>query len=97
MAENEECELWMDHILELVKAGLEHGQEARRAGTALAIVNMAVQQEDFANTFETLGHDDLNLNEKLQNKNVHKKKYQDELFKLMQMKKRETSPWLIHT
>ena len=32
-AENEDCELWIDHILELVKTGLEHGQEARRAGT----------------------------------------------------------------
>ena len=24
LAENEECELWMDHILELIKSGLEH-------------------------------------------------------------------------
>ena len=97
LAENEECELWMDHILELIKSGLEHRQEARRAGTALAIANMAIQQEDFENTFETLRHDDLNLNERLQNEPVNKRKYQEELFELMEKKKRDNSPWLIHT
>ena len=74
-----------------------HRQEAQRAGTALAIANMAIQQGDFENTFETLRHDDLNLNERLQNEPVNKRKYQEELFELMEKKKRDNSPWLIHT
>ena len=28
---------------------------------------MAIQQQDFENTFETLSHEDLNLSERLQN------------------------------
>ena len=74
-----------------------HRQEAQRAGTALAIANMAIQQGDFENTLETLRHDDLNLNERLQNEPVNKRKYQEELFELMEKKKRDNSPWLIHT
>ena len=58
---------------------------------------MAIQQQDFENTFETLCHEDLNLNERLQNHATNKRKYQEELYKLMQGKKRENSPWLIHT
>ena len=37
LAENEDCELWLDHIRDIVKEAFEHKNEAVRAGTALAI------------------------------------------------------------
>ena len=42
LAENEDHELWMNHIIDATDLGLSHGREAKRAGTALAIVNMAI-------------------------------------------------------
>ena len=37
LAENEERELWIEHIVDIVKDAMEHKKEAIRAGTALAI------------------------------------------------------------
>ena len=37
LAENEERELWIEHIYDIVKDAIEHKNEAIRAGTALAI------------------------------------------------------------
>ena len=37
LAENEERELWLEHITDIVKDAVEHKKEAIRAGTALAI------------------------------------------------------------
>ena len=39
LAENEERELWIEHIYDIVKDAIEHKNEAIRAGTALAIGN----------------------------------------------------------
>ena len=62
----------------------------------MAIVNMAVQQGDNSNTFQTLLHDDLNLAPKLLEETSAKRKYQEELYKLLESRKRENSPWIVH-
>ena len=96
LAEKEDAELWMDNIVEAVTSGVMHGREAKRAGTALAIVNMAIMQGDAFNTFQTLCHDDLNLTRGLRDEPVHRQRYQDELSALVKKKERYTCPWVVH-
>lgn len=99
LAENEDRQLWMDHIGFLVKEALEHNEEARRAGTALAIVNMAVLQGDAAHTYQTMLHDDLHLNETLLEESSAKRRYQQELSSLLLSfkPKDNKSSWITHT
>ena len=85
----------MENIVEIVKDGLQHGKEAQRAGTALAIVNMAVMQGDAEHTFQTLEHDDLNLQVQVQNDMTSKSRYQDEFAILAKAKQKESSPWVV--
>jgi Ras GTPase-activating-like protein IQGAP1 len=96
LAEAEECELWMDHIVESVATGLAHGREAKRAGTALAIVNMAVMQGDARHTFQTLLHDDLNLESSSLHES-YQEMYQVELQALAASKENDRSPWVVHS
>lgn len=96
MAESEDQELWMNHIVEVVTSGLGHGREAQRAGTALAIVNMAVMQGDSYHTFQTLLHEDLGLHERLHDEALYRKRYQEELAALAEIKSNEKSPWIVH-
>ncbi len=86
----------MDHIEEILKCAIKHEKEAQRAGTALAIVNMAVDQGDAENTFHTLLHEDLNLNLKPMESSLHKKRYQDNLAQLKSTKRKFSSSWVLH-
>ena len=97
VAENEDHELWMNHIVETVEIGLSHGREAKRAGTALAIVNMAIMQGDANHTFQTLLHEDLNVHSRLQDKPNYIEKYQKELERLASGKESFRNPWVVHT
>ena len=85
------------YLQDLIKVGLEHINEAKRAGTALAVVNMAVEQGDANNTVTTILHDDLNLFEKVENGENYKKRYQEALRRLLKAKQRVNSPWVLHT
>ena len=97
LAENEDHELWMNHIVDSFEHFIEHSREAKRAGTALAIVNMAVNQMDPNHTFQTLLHEDLNLIERVHEKPEYIEQYQKALEHLVSRKKHERSPWVVHT
>ena len=96
LAENEDHELWMNHIVESFEHFICNGREAKRAGTALAIVNMAVDQMDPNHTFQTLLHEDLNLTERVHEKSEYIEHYQKALERLASRKKHEQSSWVVH-